>query len=140
MEKSIKKTNRLDRLILFDAKKLLAHADAVYLKFRNTEVIEDLYHPDWFFEYKGEEYFKPPAVYIEDGIIKFINGKHRTQLLSKYLDTFPLLIGNLDRDCDGETPTAKSIAVLNEITADQFIEHSVFKNLPELDFGDFPKA
>ena len=140
MNKRIMRTAESDRLILVDVKKLLAHADPADLKCRDSEVIEDLYHPDWFFEYNGEEYFSPPAVYIEDGVVKFINGRHRTLLLSQYLEAFPLLIGNLDLDCDGETATSKSIEVLNEITVDQLTEDSVFKNLPELKFGDFPPA
>jgi hypothetical protein len=140
MDKRVMKTAQSDRLILVDAKKLLEHADPADLKCRDSDVIEDLYHPDWFFEYKGAEHFTPPAVYIENGVIKFINGRHRTLLLSRYLEAFPLLIGNLDLDCCGETATAKSIEVLNEITVDQLAEHSVFKNLPELKFGDFPQA
>jgi len=134
------KTNKSDRLILVDGKKLLAHVDPEYLKFRDSVDIKDLYHPGWFAKHKGEEYFIPPAAYIEQGVIKFINGRHRTLLLSRHLDEFPLLIGNLDLDINGESVTTKSIEVLKEITVDQIAEHSVFKNLPELKCGDFPKA
>jgi hypothetical protein len=140
MNKRIMKTVQSDRLILIDGNKLLAHADPVDLGCRNSDVIEDLYHQACFFKYNGAEYFTPPAAYIEQGGIKFINGRHRTLLLSRHLKSFPLLIGNLDMDHCGGTATAKSIEVLNEITMNQFTEHSVFNNLPELKFGDFAPA
>ncbi len=140
MEKRISKTNKFDRLILADSKKLLEHSDKSNLYSGVAKVIEDLYHQDWFPPDRGKDYFTPPTIHIEDGVVKFINGRHRTLLLSKYLDEFPLLVGNLDFDCDGETPTTKSIHVLNEITVDQFTEHSIFNKLPDLEFGAFPKA
>lgn len=134
------KTNESDRLILVDGKKLLAHADLEDLEDRDSDVIEDLYHPDWFFEDNGEEYFTPPAAYIEQGVIKFINGRHRTLLLSRYFEAFPLLIGNLDMDHCWGTATEKSIEVLNDITVNQFTEHSIFSDLPDLQSGDFAPA
>jgi hypothetical protein len=140
MNKRIMKTADSDRLILTDSKKILKHVDLANLECRDSKIVKDLYHPDWFFEFNGEEYFTPPAVYIENGIIKFINGRHRTVLLSRHLDTFPLLIGNLDMDHFGGTATEKSTEILNKIMVDSFVEHSIFMNLPELESGDFPPA
>jgi len=140
MKKRIMKTAESDRLILANAKKLLLYSDPEDLKCRNSEVIKDLYHPDWFFEINGKEYFDPPAAYIEKGVIKFINGRHRSVLLSRHIEEFPLLIGNLDMDHCGGTATSMSVEVLIKITANQFSEHSVFNNLPELEFGDFEPA
>jgi len=140
MNKRIMKTADWDRLILVDARKLFAYIDLEDLKCRESDVIEDLYHRDWFFEYENAEYFTPPAVYIEKGVVRFINGRHRTLLLARYLEIFPLLIGSLDLDNLCGTATAKSIEVLREITVNQLAEHSIFGNFPKLEFGDFPKA
>lgn len=140
MNKKIMKTAIGDRLILANAKKLFDYADPADLECRDSREVQDLYHPDWFFDYHGSKYFTPPAVYIERGSIKFINGRHRALLLARHLEAFPLLIGNLDLDRCGGTATELSIQVLNEITVRQFAEHTIFKDLPELKFGDFPPA
>jgi hypothetical protein len=129
-----------DRLILVNAIELFNHADPVDLKCRNSGVIQDSYHADWFFEFNGRNYFEPPPVNIEDGIIKFIDDRHRSILLSRHLDAVPLLIGNLDKDHRGGTATEKSIEALSKITVKQFPEHSVFNNMPELGFSDFEQA
>lgn len=134
------KTAAFDRLIIVDAKKLLHYTDQDDLNCRNSVVIKDLYHQDWFFEYNNEDYFIPPAVYITKGVIKFINGRHRSIMLSRHIENFPLLIGNIDNDICGGVASSKSIDVLVDISVKQLTEHSIICNLPELDFGDFESA
>ncbi len=138
MNKRVRKTVKSDRLILVNAKKLFDYIDKSDLSCRESENIQDLYHREWFFEFKGEGYFKPPAAYIENGVIKFINGRHRVILLSRHLDAFPLLIGNLDLDHVWGKATEKSVSVLQEITMRKLEEHSIFNNLPDLEYGNFP--
>ena len=140
MNKRVLKTASSDRLILVNSKKLFEFADEDDVKCRNSEIIADLYHPDWFFTFDGHDYFSPPAIYIVDGVVKFINGRHRTILLSRHLDAFPMLIGNLDMDHCGGGATEKSLNVLSEITVGELTEHSIFENLPELEYGNFPPA
>ena len=136
MDKRVKKNIKSDRLILVNAKKLFDYIDKSDLSCRESENIQDLYHRDWFFEKNGEGYFTPPTVFIDYGVIKFINGRHRVILLSRHLDAFPLLIGNLDHVC-GKT-TERSLSVLQEITMRKLEEHSIFNNLPDLEYGNFP--
>lgn len=140
MNKKILKAVSSDRLILVNAKELMSRVDVDDLRCRNSQTIQNFYHKEWFFEFKGEPYFDPPAIYINQGIIKFINGRHRSILLSRHLDEFPLLVGNLDLDHFSGVASTKSRDVLDKITAGSFIEHSFFHNMPKLAFGDFAPA
>ena len=133
------KTVETDRLILVSSEKLMQYLNEDDLKYRNSEIVEDAYHKDWFFEFNGFTYFTPPAAYIRDGEIFFINGRHRAILLARHLDQFPFLIGNLDLDHFGEEPKASSLEVMDSIKAGNFEEHSIF-SLPDLKFGDFESA
>ncbi|MDG9672099.1 hypothetical protein ONV78_30480 [Hahella sp. CR1] len=139
MNKKVMKTAATDRLILANAEKLISFTDRADLLCRNSQRIDDAYHKDWFFEFNGESYFTPPAVYIQEGVIKFINGRHRTILLARYLTLFPVLVGHLDLDHHGGVPRQESIDALNEIMTSEFEEHATFSNLPELECGNFPQ-
>lgn len=118
----------------------MEHIDVGDLNCRASEVIQNLYHKDWFFELNGSAYFSPPSANIDDGVIKFINGRHRSILLSRHLSEFPFLIGNLDLDTCGGTATSRSLEVLKKITSGKIVEHSFFNNMPNLKFGDFDQA
>ena len=85
------------------------------LKCRNAVIVEDAYHKDWFYEYEGETYFTPPAAYIDNGNILFINGRHRSILLAGHLSEFPFLIGSIDLDHTGEQPKERSLEVIRAI-------------------------
>jgi hypothetical protein len=133
------KTTDTDRLILVSSEKLMQYANEIDLQCRNAERVENAYHKDWFFEEDGCTYFTPPAAYIEDGEIFFINGRHRAILLARHLDQFPFLIGNIDLYIDGEEPKESSLKVFDSIKVGNFKEYSTF-SLPDLDFGDFEPA
>ena len=127
------KTVESDYLVLIDTEKFFIYVDSEDLAHRESGIIKDAYHRDWFFVYEGSEYFIPPAVFITNGSIKFINGRHRTLLLAKYLKKFPVLITHIDkRDIE------KNLRALNEIALRPLEEHSVFTDMPKLRFGDFP--
>ncbi len=134
MEVKIQKTASTDRLFLVDAKKLMEYENDIAC--RNSQTIENVYHKDWFFEQCNFLYFTPPAAYIFNGKIFFINGRHRTILLSRYLNEFPFLIGNIDLDHFGLTPKAISLEVMTIIKAKDVKEHSSF-TLPDLKMGKF---
>jgi len=133
------KTVSTDRLFLVSSAKLMECMDSGDIKCRDSEIVEDAYHKDWFFEFNGSTYFTPPAAYIKDGRILFINGRHRAVLLARHLESFPFLIGNVDLDHCGGVPKSKSLEVMDDIKAADFEEHTTF-NLPELQFGDFEPA
>ena len=57
---------------------------------RKVRDIEHVFSVDWFDE--GEPlHFHPPICFIKNGKIKFINGRHRTELLLKYLEKIPVI-------------------------------------------------
>jgi hypothetical protein len=139
MNRKILKTANYDRVVLVSSQKLMEHTDRDDLACRKSEVIENLYHKDWFFDYNDEPYFTPPAIYIQDGKIFFINGRHRAILFSRHLDKFPALVGNLDMDHCGGSAKESSLKTLASIKAGEIEEHANF-NLPELGFGAFNPA
>ena len=139
MNKKIMKTADTDRLFIVCSIKLMKNVDQADLDCRNTKNVEDLYHKNWFYDYNGSEYFIPPAAYIQNGRILFINGRHRAILLARHIKSFPFLIGNLDLVNFGSRENDNSIRVLNNIKVKDMEEHSTF-DFPELEFGDFDPA
>ncbi len=100
-------------------------------------MIEDCYHKEWFSVIDGKAYFIPPAIYIDNGKILFINGRHRAILLARHSEEFPVLVGFLDLEHCGGIAKESSFATLEKIKAGEISEHSNFK-LPDLAIGDFP--
>ena len=133
------KTASSDRLIMVDSAKLMEYVVGEDMKCRKANVVKDAYHKDWFYEHEGETYFTPPAAYIDNGKILFINGRHRSILLARHLKEFPFLISNIDMDHVGGKPNEKSLEVMKAIKADDFAEHSIFC-LPDLGVGNFAPA
>lgn len=132
MNVRIIKTVSTDKLILADTVKLITHIDKEDINYREANIVEDKYHRNWFFKSKGETYFTPPAAYIENGRIIFINGRHRCILLMCHLMNFPFLIGSIDS-------THKSLEVINNICVTDLEENAIF-SLPELEFCEFNPA
>lgn len=139
MKAKVMKTAATDRLIVARSDALLKYTDRDDLRCREAEDILDAYHADWFHEFDGDKYFTPPAGYISDGTIRFINGRHRTLVLARHLKQFPFLVGNLDLDHVGMMPSEKSRRVLDAITVSGIAEHSAVC-LPDLGYGDFDPA
>lgn len=136
MEIKIMKTTEFDRLILVSRDKLMDYVNQEDLCCRESRIIEDAYHKDWFYQFNGFTYFTPPAASIRDGTIYFINGRHRTILLTMHLSQFPFLIGNIDLDHFGGTPKTSSLKAFESIRLGDLEEHSAFI-LPDLKFGPF---
>lgn len=106
---------------------------------RDSEIINNQYHKDWFYELKRIRYFKAPVIQIHSGNITFINGRHRTVVMARMLEVFPMAVGNIDADHVGRTRTQASLRVYDMIRKEEFFEHSSF-DFPELPYGDFKKA
>ena len=63
------------------------------------QVHPNAYLTDWFrpLEHGGVS-FSLPSVYLKDGRIAFINGRHRTAVLIEHLELLPMAITNADAD------------------------------------------
>lgn len=74
-------------------KSFMSHVDQADLACRESEVIHDWYHPDWFREGdNGFLSFIPPAFGFWGGRLRGINGRHRAILLFRHLETIPMLL------------------------------------------------
>lgn len=72
----------------------LLHVVDNKLAFRDGHQVEDWYRAAWFTKRAAPVWeLTPPAAYFQNGRLHFFNGRHRLILLSRYLDTFPLVIG-----------------------------------------------
>ncbi len=98
---------------------------------RDSEKIEECYLSGWFYDENGEHKFIPPAFRLENGRARFINGRHRTVLLSNYLDILPMALTEID----SESQHVLDRIVVREIKRD---EDFLLPNLPikELIVGD----
>jgi len=72
----------------------LDHADFAC---RDSETIRDCYLSSWFYDANGEKRFNLPAFFLREGYARFINGRHRTALLSRYLDVLPMALTYADQ-------------------------------------------
>jgi len=64
---------------------------------RNSLEIENAYHEHWFsLRPDGSYLFHAPEFYLNKGVAKFINGRHRTLLLSQHLANIPMALTNMD--------------------------------------------
>lgn len=71
----------------------IANVDMVDLACRDSEVVHDWYHPEWFRRSAdGELYFTPPAFEFRNGCLRGINGRHRAILLYRHLEAIPMLL------------------------------------------------
>lgn len=76
----------------------MANVDQNDLACRESKVVADCYHPDWFRrDDNGELYFTPPAFEFRGGRLRGINGRHRAVLLFRHLEVIPMLLVLPDR-------------------------------------------
>lgn len=136
MKVKVIKSAAKDRLILADSREVLAYAEDGDLECRRSQHVENKYHKDWFYHNDKGTCFSPPAVYLEKGVIKFLNGRHRFVLLSRHLDNFPMLVGHLDFDHLSGVPSNQSTMVLDKIRVSKLQVYSSYE-LPDLEYGNF---
>ncbi|MCG5496034.1 hypothetical protein [Ectothiorhodospira variabilis] len=140
MNVKVQKTAPSDRLIEVNGAKMMQYVNQNDLSFRAAQTVIDAYHQDWFYSSNGKDtYFIPPAGYLKDGEIYFINGRHRFILLHRHLARFPFLIGNIDGDNIAGIPSKRSLSVLRVIKERSINEH-IQVAIPTLRYGNFPKA
>src|SRR3954462_8214036 len=63
---------------------------------RESAVVRDAFLHDWFRRDGDYLAFNPPAFYLKDGIARFINGRHRTVLLFRYMQVVPMALTRMD--------------------------------------------
>lgn len=93
---------------------------------RDSTTVENFYLSNWFHENGGLIYFSVPAFYLEQGRAYFINGRHRTVLLSRYLALLPMALTQVD---------TRSAATLEQI-AERAIALDESFDLPDLPVRD----
>lgn len=100
---------------------------------RNFIEIKNAFQLHWFKNIEGENYFHAPEFFLTNGVARFINGRHRTLMLSKHLKDLPMALTNIDGyPFLGKTPSEVSQAVLKSITISKLNGDETF------DFPDLP--
>ena len=61
MKIKILKNKDTDRLIIVNSEQLMKYIYSGDLEWRESDIVLDLYHRDWFYQYNGFTYFKPPV-------------------------------------------------------------------------------
>ena len=75
----------------------LSYSDPDDLNCRESQIIRDFYHPNWFRQDDhGELYFTPPAFGFLNGRLRGVNGRHRAVLLCKHMTIIPMLLVETD--------------------------------------------
>jgi hypothetical protein len=103
----------------------LQYVDRVDLFRRETRELKAAYLSRWFHRTPdGTLSFTLPAFYLEKGYALFINGRHRTSLLFRYLDLIPMSLAEIDNE---------SHSTLARIVSRELQPGEPF-NLPDLPF------
>ena len=125
--------NAQDELYLIEVKELMAIIDAKDLAQRKSEIIEDAYHVHWLTPCADGSYqFHAPEFYLTKGIVKFINGRHRTLLLVKHLEYIPMALTNMDGFPPFATgPRPESLKALAKISVQRLTDNEILE-FPEL--------
>jgi hypothetical protein len=65
---------------------------------RESGKIEDWYLSKWFVRSAdGDVLFSLPAFYLQESRAYFINGRHRSLLMSRYLEVIPMAVTQMDK-------------------------------------------
>jgi hypothetical protein len=125
--------NAEDEFYLIQVEKFMSIVDQWNLAQRASEAIEDAYHEHWFTQRAdGSRLFHAPEFYLTKGVAKFINGRHRTLLLSKHLEQIPMALTNMDGfPVFAAKPHPESIEVLKQISVRK-LSGSEFFEFPDL--------
>lgn len=88
----------------------------------------------WLTQYADGSYqFHAPEFYLTKGIVKFINGRHRTLLLGKHLKNIPMALTNMDGFPPFATgPRPESLEALAKISVQKLTGNEM------LEFPDLP--
>lgn len=93
MKCKIFKTSETDIAAWVSRGAFMNNVDMNDLACRESKVVYNWYHPDWFRNDDNSElYFIPPAFGFLNGFLHGINGRHRAILLFRHLSVIPLLL------------------------------------------------
>jgi hypothetical protein len=126
--------NAQDEYYLINVIKFMSIVDENYLAQNESMEIIDTFHKYWFSRNgENEILFHPPEFYLEKGVARFINGRHRTLVLYKHMNEIPMALTNMDGYpvfADSSHQLSKN--VLNNIAISKLKGDEVF------DFPDLP--
>jgi len=125
----IKLKDDRDKPYWVNRKKFCKYVDPNNLALRDSKKVEKCYHSGWFIKRENKPwYFEPARFYFDNRRILFLNGRHRTILLSRYLDVLPMA------KIWGTYPTCQNI--WNEVKEREIELEEEFQ-LPDLLIRDF---
>jgi len=126
--------NAMDAFYLINVEQFMRIVDPWDLAQRVSEKIEKAYHEHWFSESTdGGHLFHAPEFYLRAGVARFINGRHRTLVLSQYLNEIPMALTNMDGyPVFAAHPLQSSVKVLEQISIRTLTGEEIFEfpNLP----------
>src|SRR5690242_20683491 len=125
MQCSIELQAKADRPYLIKRDDFMSAVDRIDLACRDSDVIKDAYLCKWFFWRNGRPSFRLPSFQLNSGRTIFINGRHRTVMLFRHMNSIPMAITGVI----GE----KSSEVLDAIVDRPLSEDSTI-TLPDLPF------
>ena len=123
-----------DQFHLIKTDQLMLFVDKHDLAQRNSLTIVHAYHKHWLSKCEGDIFsFHAPQFYINDGTIKFINGRHRTLLLSEYMKEIPMALTSMDIQLFSSNSSRQNcLNCLQKISIKRISEQDIF------DFPDLP--
>lgn len=133
MKVRLRPPNARDEFHLIEWSQFIRIVDQQDLARRNSETIIDAYHEHWLASCEDGIYlFHAPEFYLEAGIARFINGRHRTLLLGRHLSEFPMALANMDGyPISASQPQPQSMEVLKQISKKKLDSREPFE-LPDL--------
>ncbi len=107
--------------------KFFPHIDHEDLALRDSRTVLDYYLSSWFYEPEEDVHlFKPPAFTLRLRYARFINGRHRTILLSKHMKHIPMALTQINPDHEW---------ILDEVSVRSLSESEVFE-IPDFEIKD----
>ncbi|HPF57758.1 MAG TPA: hypothetical protein PK820_03070, partial [Candidatus Competibacteraceae bacterium] len=133
MKVRLQPPNARDEFYLVDFALFMKHVDTWDLEQRESIDIRDAFHKHWFAEgADGIWLFHVPEFYLQNGVAKFINGRHRALLLGRYLAEIPMALTNMDGyPIMALSPHPSSRTVLQQISIKKLVGDEIFE-LPDL--------
>ncbi|WP_119969753.1 hypothetical protein [Shewanella japonica] len=115
-----------DEYFLLNRDAFYEHVDREDFECRKSTIIEATYHENWF---EIDNAFLPPILFIKDGKVKFINGRHRTALLFSYLTEIPVIF---------LSPSASRFASATEVIENKSLIGKLVQSLKPDRLFEFP--
>lgn len=131
MKVRLQPPNANDVLYLIKINEFMRFVDLHDFSMRNCREIEDKYHRHWLSDGPDDtQLFHAPQFFLTNETIKFINGRHRTLLLSRHLDEVPMAFARAAISLSTDEQDTKRI--LDSISVRQLTEVDVlfFPDLP----------